>query len=229
VEEEKEGEVFASRRDDFVKPENHAPVHKVEGTSEIPKMVKLPKPVFHLDASRPRTWQSLMSRQKGKRPTLNKHGAGNLRVLSFDGRDDMIHSKPVLRSRDDSFTYIALFKPFNGNDNDSSRLGTIQQARWQLIAMVLNGKPTDNVIAIHNGSAPVITSIDMSKLKLGDEGFRIGNKLLNDSQQYRGHIAEIEVYNKALSSAQLEERLTTLQKKWGLKFKLQIPEMEAVQ
>jgi len=252
-----------SPKEDLAKKDlaKETPKKDSQKTTVASRKVSAASPVLSIDASRPNTWRNKLSKISKQQPRVLPYKPKNLQVLFFDGRDDLLATKPVLRKGDDTFTYVALFRPtklgraqtlfeqageedgaraciqlvkdsfhFNGNNNDSGRLGTLEEGKWNLIAMVLNGKSEDNVIAIHNGFSLVTATIDIEKQRVGNRGFRVGHKMLTNSQFYHGQIAEIEIFDQALSSGQLRNRLMRLKKKWGLKFELQdIPKFPAVE
>jgi hypothetical protein len=202
------------------------------------------KAVFWLDSTRPATWSHLTPQDPDRVPAIGS-GLNGLPTLSFDG-NDFLAGPPVLREGADSFTFIVLWKPgrtrvqtifeqaglgngrraalfqffgkfgFNGEKNDAYELApATPENEWHLTAMVVNGEENNNVMVMDNGAVPKIASIDVELLNLGIDGIRVGRKL-HGAEYFHGEIAEIRVFDAALSNEGLGRQLLGFQKRWGL-------------
>lgn len=186
------------------------------------------------------------------RATLNGRS-----ILYFDGAD-FLTGPPVLKEGDDTFTFIVLWRPsrdgvqaifeqagqgtgrrasllqvkdrygFNGQANDAHNLIAMKPNEWRLTAMVLTGGKRDNVIIIDNDAEPVTGTINNETQNIGIDGIRVGNKLSSNGEFFEGDLAEIRIFDSALSMSDLAEELETVKKRWRLHFSSRIPEITPV-
>ena len=178
-------------------------------------------------------------------------------TLYFDGAD-FLAGPPVLAEGDDTFTFIVLWRPtrdgvqaifeqagdgsgrrasllqvkdaygFNGQSNDAHNLVPVKPKEWRLTALVLNGEKRDNVIIIDNDSEPVTGSINIEVQNVGIDGIRVGNKLNSNGEFFQGDLAEIRVFDSALSMSELASELHAVKKRWKLDFTSSIPDITSV-
>ncbi len=175
-------------------------------------------------------------------------------TLYFDGAD-FLAGPPVLAEGDDTFTMIALWRPkrtgvqavfeqagagtgrrasllqvgkaygFNGQSNDAHQLVPVRTDKWHLTAMVITGTKKDNVIIIDNDSEAKTGSINIERQNVGIDGIRVGNKLTSNGEFFQGDLAEIRVFDSALSMSDLSVELEAVKKRWGLDFSSRVPEI----
>ncbi|MDA0838698.1 MAG: DUF1549 domain-containing protein [Planctomycetota bacterium] len=173
-------------------------------------------------------------------------------TLLFDG-NDFLAGPPVLVEGDDTFTYIALWRAhrhgvqaifeqagsgtgrraslllvgnaygFNGQSNDAHSLVTYKANEWRLTALVVTGAEHENVIVIDNDNEPKLGRINIATQNVGVEGVRIGNKLTANSEFFYGDLAEIRIFDSALSRDELTRQLADVRQRWGLTFTPKVP------
>ena len=192
-----------------------------------------------------------------RRPTPGP-SVNNRATLHFDG-GDFLEGPAVLAEGDDTFTLIALWKPhrvaiqavieqagsgsgarasllqvngrygFNGQGNDFHNALPLQANEWRLSAIVVNGANRDNVIVIDNDSPPAVGTINIDTQNVGVDGTIIGRKLKANGEFFQGDIAEVLIFDSALSKAELTEQLAGLKKRWALKFESKVPTIAATE
>ncbi|MCA9069187.1 MAG: hypothetical protein KDA84_09705, partial [Planctomycetaceae bacterium] len=192
--------------------------------------------------------QSERQRQPQLGDKLNGHP-----TLTFDG-NDYLQGSAVLATGDDSFTMIALWRPhriaiqsvfeqagpgrggraallqvnkaygFNGQSNDFHSAVTLAPNQWRLTAMVITGSKRDNVIVLDNEAQPVVGTIDVNAQNIGADRIQIGKKIFG-GEFYQGDLAELRVFDAALSQKELEQQLAGIKKHWGLKFESVVPKI----
>ena len=78
---------------------------------------------------------------------------------------------------------------------------------------------------IDNDSEPVMGTIDIDKQNVGVDGIRVGNKLTSNGEFFQGDLAEIRIFDSALSTGELTGELETVKQRWGLDFVSRVPEI----
>ncbi|MEM0970391.1 MAG: LamG-like jellyroll fold domain-containing protein, partial [Verrucomicrobiota bacterium] len=224
-------------------------------TGSSRQSVDLPRPVVAFDASQPEPFHEWDVQGDIKDPSLTKYQLGGLPTLFLNGNaflqrkavlnrgDDTFTFVALFsphrlagkqricdqaqrgRGRRAALRLVNSSLQFSGDGNDTKPSGTMKVKEWQLVTLVVNGEPKDNVIRVHNSFPPRTDTIDIKKMDVGTQGFRLGRNVRGESEAFQGEIAELEVYDRVLSSEQLTARLSLLQDKWGLDFEVQVPEM----
>jgi hypothetical protein len=173
-------------------------------------------------------------------------------TLYFDGKD-FLSGPAALKEGDDTFTFIVLWRPsrsgvqavfeqsgqgtgrrasllqvneaygFNGQSNDAHKLVPVTPNEWRLTVMVVNGELKNNVVIFDNGAPPVVGTIDIVKQNVGVDGIRVGNKLISNNEFFQGDLAEIRVFDSALSTAEVVAEMSVVKQRWALDFTLPTP------
>lgn len=78
----------------------------------------------------------------------------------------------------------------------------------------------DAVGIIDNDAEPVTGTINNETLNVGIDGIRVGNKPTSNGEFFEGGLAEIRIFDSALSMSDLAEELETVKKRWGIAFLL---------
>jgi len=166
-------------------------------------------------------------------------------TLYFDGTD-FLAGPAVLKEGDDTFTFIVLWRPsrsgiqavfeqagqgsgrrasllqvngsygFNGQGNDAHKLIPVTPDEWRLTVMVVNGEKKNNVLIFDNDAPPVVGTINIEKQNVGVDGIRVGNKLVSNGEFFQGDLAEIRVFDLALSTAEIQAEISALKQRWAL-------------
>ena len=177
----------------------------------------------------------------GAQPMLEKTASG-APTVKFDG-NDFLDGTPVLPQGTKALTFAAVwerddvqgsqsiveqsapgtgrrasllsvegFYGFNGESNDAHHLLPFETGHYTVSVLRLQADGT--VTLLHNG-ATKIGRINAAKQNTGADKLRIGGKI-SGGELLRGAIAEILVYDRALSDAQLRAMSNDLSRKWGV-------------
>ncbi|MBT5690638.1 MAG: DUF5011 domain-containing protein, partial [Opitutae bacterium] len=166
-------------------------------------------------------------------------------TITFDG-NDFLDGPAVLNEGDDTYTYIALWRPhrnavqtiyeqaadgngrrssilhvnthygFNGQGNDAHNLFPVVPNEWRLTGLILNGADTQNIVIIDNGSAPKTANLNINNLNVGTDRIRVAGKATNNGEWLQGEIAELRIFDSALSSRDLTHHMKDIKERWAL-------------
>jgi fructan beta-fructosidase len=103
---------------------------------------------------------------------------------------------------------------FNGEFNDQHAIMPYKPGKFVVSVLRLNN---DGVVSVTQNSMARSAAIDMSKQNIGAVKIRIGGKIYGVDELLKGSIAEIIVYDHALSDIHVQELSRELGRKWGIK------------
>jgi len=106
---------------------------------------------------------------------------------------------------------------FNGQNNDQHDIAPNVGGLWNLTVMTLDDRGMVRIW--HNderGGAGVCGQIVRPMQKVGARLFRVGGKITENSERLRGDVAEILVYDRALTYADVKALNEHLGSKWGV-------------
>ena len=154
-----------------------------------------------------------------------------LPVVRFDG--DFLAGDPVLAEGDDDYTFIAVWNPtrnatmaileqagpgngrraailttgldygFNGQSNDAHDMVLYSPGEWVTTIMTMDNALPQNVHILHNDEEYVGGVANPGALDVGVQAFYVGAKVINDGERLFADVAELIVYENALTA---EER-----------------------
>jgi len=105
---------------------------------------------------------------------------------------------------------------FNGESNDRHDLVRFEPNVWRLTCLTVDKAREKNVAISDNGMGYSGTTTDPKALNLGTSGVTVGRKLASDGEYLDGEIAEVLVFDRALSRADQRHVLAYLDRKWAL-------------
>ena len=174
-------------------------------------------------------------------PEVEKTASGEP-VIKFDG-NDFLDGAPVLPAGTNALTFAAVwqrddfkgsqviveqsapgngrraslltnegFYGFNGESNDAHNLLPFKTRQYTVSVLRLQADGT--VTLLHNGALKT-GRINAAIQNVGADKLRIGGKI-SGGELLRGAIAEVLVYDRALSDAQLRAVSSDLSRKWGI-------------
>lgn len=101
---------------------------------------------------------------------------------------------------------------FNGQSNDFHSAIKLAPRQWRLV-LAVNGAAENNVLIIDNDAQPVVGTIDIQAQNVGDELVTVGKKIFGE-EYFQGDLAELRVFDTALSPAHLSAHLQAIKKTW---------------
>ncbi|MDQ2730409.1 MAG: GH32 C-terminal domain-containing protein [Armatimonadota bacterium] len=186
-----------------------------------------------------------------QQPRLLLHALAGKPVVVFTGQQ-CLDGPPVLAEGTKNLTFVAVWKRqaadgsqsiveqaspgggrraalltvsgaygFNGESNDQHNLLPFRPGLFAV--SVLRLAPDGRVTLFHNGYGKS-GLIDIGRQNTGADRLRIGTKIVGGIERLDGSIAEILIYDRALSDDEAQELTSTLVKKWGIKVEPGDPE-----
>jgi len=105
---------------------------------------------------------------------------------------------------------------FNGQNNDAHYLGTYSAGAWNLSGLEYSGAAADNVYLDAAGVVSKATVDGTCKETVGVTALQVGRKVTMSGEFLQGDVAEILMFNRALTAAERYNVLYYLQQKWQL-------------
>jgi len=190
------------------------------------------------------TWTDLSG--QGNTGTLTNgptYNSGNGGSIVFDGTNDYVDCGNLSSVQITVGTIAAWFNATNGNSGFNGIIAkqwawalfvsdnvliaydwgtglsrstgiTVGNSTWNYAAMTFTetvGSPSNNAIVYLNGSAVLTTTV---KHVNHNVSFQIGEA--NASQYFTGNIAQVSIYNRALTTAEIAQNFNALRGRYGL-------------
>lgn len=105
---------------------------------------------------------------------------------------------------------------FIGESNDDFDIVPFTSNTWRLTTMVLDGTQWDNIYVFDNGDDWVGGAINKVIQDVWSEGIRVGAKFDGGGENLDGDVAEIIVYSRPLTRAEINDLHYYLDQKWEM-------------
>ncbi len=92
---------------------------------------------------------------------------------------------------------------FNGQSNDAHDLVPYSSGTWNVSMLTIDNPASPNLNIVHNGTNFSRDMAGKANLSVGTNGTRVGAKVSNNAERFDGKIAEILVYDRVLTPAEL--------------------------